>query len=216
MSREQAVKAIMNGISLVKTYKEKGYDIIATGEMGIGNTTTSSAVAAVLTGLPVSVTTGRGAGLSNEGLERKIRVIEQAIAVNAPDKDDPLDILAKLGGFDIATMTGIYLGGALYRVPVVIDGLISSAAALIAGRLCPGSVIAMIPSHTSAEPAAEYIMKELGLKPPVNAGLKLGEGTGAMCMIALLDMALAVYNDSVSFANAGVEQYTPFDEEKDG
>ena len=134
--------------------------------------------------------------------------------VNRPDRDDPLDILAKLGGFDIATMAGIYIGGALYRVPVVIDGLISSAAALIAKRLCPGSIISMIPSHTSAEPAAVYIMEELGLKPPVNAGLKLGEGTGAMCMISILDMALSVYNDSATFANAGVEQYTPFDEEE--
>lgn len=176
--------------------------------MGIGNTTTSSAVTAVLLGLPIEEVTGRGAGLSNEGLIRKLDAIHRAIEVNRPDAADPMDVLCKLGGFDIAGMTGIFLGGALYRVPVLIDGLISSVAALLAARLCPNARCAMLASHCSAEPAARQILQELGVHAVLDAGLKLGEGTGAVCMMPLLDMALAVYCDSAGFADAGVGQYT--------
>ncbi len=210
MSPEQASKAIETGIELVREFKDKGYKIIATGEMGIGNTTSSSAMTACLLGLPVDLVTGRGAGLSDSGLKKKIDAIERAIRINKPDPSDPMDVLAKVGGFDIGAMAGLYIGGAIYRVPVVIDGLISSVAALTAKRLCPGCEAAMIPSHTSKEPAAEAVLKELGLYAPINAGLKLGEGTGAICMISLLDMALSVYKDSISFNNAGVEQYEDF------
>lgn len=207
MSREQAVGCMEYGISLVRQYAQAGYQLLATGEMGIGNTTTSSALAAVLLHMPVETVTGRGAGLSDAGLRRKCDVIRQAIACNHPDENDPLDVLAKLGGFDIAGMVGLFLGGALYRVPILVDGLISSVSALIAARLCPGSTCAMLASHTSAEPAAARILEELGLTAILRADMKLGEGTGAVCMIPLLDMALSVYHGSAAFADTGIAQY---------
>lgn len=209
MTREQACQAIAHGIGLVKEYARQGYELLATGEMGIGNTTTSSAVACALLGLPVETVTGRGAGLSDEGLRRKCAAIRRAMEVNRPDPADALDVLAKVGGFDIAGMVGVFLGGALYRVPVLIDGLISSISALIAARLCPGSRCAMLASHTSAEPAAEMILRELGLTAVLHAGMKLGEGTGAVCVMPLLDMALAVYDGSAAFSDTGIEQYQP-------
>lgn len=209
MSREQAVQAITYGIKLVENYKKQGYTLLATGEMGIGNTTTSSAVTAVLLGMSVETVTGRGAGLSDAGLRRKCDAIRRAVEVNRPDAGDALDVLAKLGGFDIAGMVGLFLGGALYRVPVLIDGLISSISALIAARLCPNCRCAMLASHTSAEPAAAAILAELGLTAVIHAGLKLGEGTGAVCVMPLLDMALSVYHNSAAFADTGIGQYTP-------
>ena len=207
MTEDEADAAVQYGISLVKHCKELGYRILVTGEMGIGNTSTSSALASVLLGLPVEAVTGRGAGLSDEGLAKKINAIHRGIEVNRPDPADAFDVLMKLGGFDIAGMTGMFIGGAMYGIPVVVDGLISSVAALIAARLCPRCTCAMIPSHSSAEPAAEAISAELGLTPLLFAGMKLGEGTGAVCMLPLLDMALAVYNDAVGFSAAGVKQY---------
>lgn len=209
MTREKACQAITYGMDLVKGYAEQGYELLATGEMGIGNTTTSSAVASVLLNMPVETVTGRGAGLSDAGLQRKCDAIYRAIQVNRPEPQDALDVLAKLGGFDIAGMVGIFLGGALYRVPVLIDGLISSISALIAARLCPNSRCAMLASHTSAEPAAAAILKELGLTAILHANMKLGEGTGAVCVMPLLDMALSVYYNSAAFADTGIEQYQP-------
>lgn len=209
MTREQAVEAITYGIKLAERYAKQGYELLATGEMGIGNTTTSGAVAAALLGVSAETVTGRGAGLSDAGLARKREVIRRAVEVNRPDRADALDILAKVGGFDIAGMVGLFLGGALYRVPVLIDGLISSASALIAARLCPNCRCAMLASHTSAEPAAESILKELGLPAILNAGLKLGEGTGAVCLMPLLDLALSVYDGSAAFSETGIGQYTP-------
>lgn len=207
MTEEETDAAIQYGIALVRKYKEMGYKLLVTGEMGIGNTSTSSAVASVLLGLPVEEVTGRGAGLSDDGLQRKIRAIRKGIEVNRPDPSDAFDVLMKLGGFDIAGMTGMFIGGALYGIPIVIDGLISSIAALIAARLCPASTAAVIPSHSSAEPAAKAISEELGITPIIYAGMKLGEGTGAVCMLPILDMALAVYYGSVGFSSAGVKQY---------
>ncbi len=209
MSRETAVRAIEFGISLARQCAEQGYQILCTGEMGIGNTTTSSAVAAVLTGSAVPAVTGRGSGLSDGGLERKIAVIERAIALNMPDPRDPLDVLTKLGGFDIAGMTGIFLGGALYRVPVVIDGFISSVSALIAARLCPNALCAMLPSHRSGEPAGALVLDALELKPLIHAEMRLGEGTGAVALLPLLDLALAVYHGSSAFEDIGVDAYQP-------
>lgn len=209
MTREQALTAIETGIRLVKELKDRGYQILVTGEMGIGNTTTTAAVSSVLLNLPIETVTGRGAGLSDEGLLRKQSAIRRAVACNAPDPRDPLDVLIKLGGFDIAGMTGMYLGGALYRVPVVIDGVISAVSALIAARLCPASVPAMIASHVSKEPAAPMILEELGLHAMLHADLHLGEGTGGVCMLPLFDMALSVYHTSAGFDRVGVEQYTP-------
>ncbi len=209
MTKEEAVAGICSGIELVREFKEKGYGIIATGEMGIGNTTTSSAVASVLLGRPVTSVTGRGAGLSDEGLVRKIDAIERAIKANRPDPSDPLDVLSKLGGFDIAGMVGAFIGGAICRVPIIIDGFISAVSALIAKRLCPNAACALFPSHVSAEPAGMMVLEELGLVPLITAGMRLGEGTGAVALLPLLDMGLAVYNGMATFDDIGIEAYTP-------
>ena len=206
MSREQALTAIKTGIDLVAQMKADGYKILATGEMGIGNTTTSSAMAAAFLGLPVETVTGRGAGLSNAGLARKCAAIERALAVNEPDANDALDVLSKLGGFDIAGLVGLFIGGAVHRVPIVIDGFISALAAYTAARLCPACTCAMLPSHVSAEPAARMLFDELGIEPIVHAGLRLGEGTGAVLLFPLLDAALALYNGT-TFDDTGIEAY---------
>ena len=208
MTRGQALQAVGVGIETARECREKGYRLIATGEMGIGNTTTSAAVAAALLGCEPREITGRGAGLSDEGLKRKVAAIEKGIAVNRPDADDALDVLGKLGGFDIAARAGLFIGGALERLPVVIDGVISAVAALVACRLCPGCAFAMIPSHMSAEPAARRVFGELGLEPVIRAGMRLGEGTGALCLFPLLDMAMALY-DGLVFSDIGMEAYTP-------
>lgn len=204
MTRAQAEQAIETGAGLVKLCAEKGYRIIAAGEMGIGNTTTSSALAAVLTARDPAETTGRGAGLDDGGLARKLCAIRRAIEVNRPDPADALDILSKLGGFDVAALCGAFLGGALYRVPVIIDGFIGAVAALCAARLCPNAVRCMLPSHLSAEPAAKPVLDELGLLPVLHAGMRLGEGTGAVALLPLLDMALAVYNGLMTFSDIGM------------
>lgn len=208
MTREQAMRAIQNGVSLADTFKQSGCSILVTGEMGIGNTSTSSAVASVLLHLPVDTVTGRGAGLSDEGLLRKRNAIRKAIEINRPDPDDALDVLMKVGGFDLAGLAGLYIGAAIRRLPIVVDGLPSSVAALLAARLVPACRVAMLASHCSAEPVAKAILKELGLDPILFADMKLGEGTGAVCLLPLLDAALAVYHGSATFADAGVAQYT--------
>ena len=209
MTRAQAVEAIAKGIALVKKQKAQGDTLLATGEMGIGNTTTSSAVASVLLDQPVEVMTGRGAGLSDAGLARKIDAIRRGIAVNRPDAADVLDVLAKLGGFDIAGLCGVFLGGALEGVPVLMDGFISGVAALCAVRLCPAAEKAVFASHCSTEPAAKLVLDALGKAPLLTAGLHLGEGTGAVASIPLWDMALAVYDQCYSFMEGGIAPYTP-------
>jgi nicotinate-nucleotide--dimethylbenzimidazole phosphoribosyltransferase len=209
MTRAQAETAIQTGIDLVAEKKQEGYHILCTGEVGIGNTTTSSALAAVLLGREVEEVTGRGAGLSSEGLGRKITSIIRAIAVNKPDRDDALDVLAKLGGFDIAAMCGVFLGGALYRIPVLVDGFISSVAALCALRLRPEAKQAILASHISAEPAGIMLLEALGLSPLVRAGLRVGEGTGAAAALPLLDMAYGVYRKMPTFAELNIDAYQP-------
>ena len=209
MSRAEAVQAIGEGIALARELAEDGYRLIATGEMGIGNTTTSSAVAAVLLGQPVELMTGRGAGLSDEGLARKVDAICRGILKNEPDPEDPLDVLSKLGGFDIAGLCGVFQGGALAGVPVLADGFISGVAALCAVRLCPAAAKAVFASHCSAEPAARMVLEALGKASVITAGLHLGEGTGAVASIPLWDMALAVYGGCYSFAEGGIEPYKP-------
>lgn len=209
MTRAQAVEAIGRGIRLVQEQKAAGVQLLATGEMGIGNTTTSSAVAAVLLGQPVERMTGRGAGLSDEGLARKVDAICRGILRNKPDPTDPLDVLAKLGGFDLAGLCGVFLGGALEGVPVVMDGFISGVAALCAVRLCPAAAKAVFASHCSSEPAARLVLDALGKAPLLTAGLHLGEGTGAVASLPLWDMALAVYDHCYSFTEGGITPYTP-------
>ena len=209
MTRAQAVQAIAAGIELVRTQKAQGVQLLATGEMGIGNTTTSSAVASVLLGRPVAEMTGRGAGLSDAGLQRKIAAIERGIACNQPDAADPLGVLAALGGFDIAGLCGVFLGGALEKIPIVMDGFISGVAALCAVRLCPVAEKAVFVSHASSEPAARLVLEALDKKPLITANLHLGEGTGAVASLPLWDMALAVYHGCYSFAEGGITPYTP-------
>ncbi|MDR0311035.1 MAG: nicotinate-nucleotide--dimethylbenzimidazole phosphoribosyltransferase [Acidobacteriota bacterium] len=201
MTREQALQAISTGVELVKSRAEQGYKILATGEMGIGNTTTSSAITAVLLGLDPRDVTGRGVGLSDEGLARKISAVEKAILVNSPDKNNALDVLQKLGGFDIAGLAGVFIGGVVCRIPIVIDGFISSVSALLAAKLCSRVADFIIPSHVSAEPAGGAVLNALRLEPFITAGMRLGEGTGAVCMFPLLDMALSVYHTACTYAD---------------
>lgn len=206
MTRQQAMQAIQAGADLVAHFKAQGYQALATGEMGIGNTTTSSAMTACFLDMPVSDVTGRGAGLSDAGLKRKRQAIERALQVNAPNPDDALDVLSKLGGFDIAGLVGMFIGGALYRVPIVIDGFISALAAYTAMRLCPPCTCCILASHVSAEPAARMLLEGVGVKPVINAGLRLGEGTGAVLLFPLLDAALALYNGT-TFDATGIDAY---------
>ena len=209
MTRDECVRAIETGAVLVREQHERGADVILTGEMGIGNTTTSAAVLSVLLNAAPEGLVGRGAGLSDEGLSRKLHAVKTAIAVNRPDAEDVIDVLSKLGGLDIAALCGVFLGGARYRVPVVIDGLISAAAALCAYRLCENARCAMLASHVSAEPAGALVLDELGLSPLITAQMRLGEGSGAVALLGLIDMALAVYNSGHSFDALGIEAYTP-------
>jgi len=204
MSQEQAMRAIETGMTLAAELKQQGYQLLAAGEMGIGNTTTASAVASVLLNKPAEAVTGPGAGLSDEALQNKIKVIQRATERNRPDPDDALDVLGKLGGFDMAAMCGLYLGGALHRTPVLVDGFISAVSALIAKRLCPASLDAMISSHVSAEPAGPMVLDALGLAPLITAGMRLGEGTGAAAAMALIDMMQHVYHEMITFADIGM------------
>lgn len=207
MSREECLQAVMEGIRTVEKLKEDGYDLLITGEMGIGNTTTSSACICALFGEDPEKVTGRGAGLSSEGLKRKISAVRRALEVNHPDPKDPLDVISKVGGLDIAGLTGCFLGAAYYQLPVFIDGLISSVAALFAAMLCPTAKEYMYATHCSAEPAGKQVMKELGMEPLLYAGMHLGEGTGAAAALPLLDQALNVYYGLPVFADGNVEAY---------
>ena len=207
MSREECERAILTGVELVKDLAEQGYRLLATGEMGIGNTTTSAAVASVLLGREPGEVTGRGAGLSTEGLRRKVDAIRRGIAVNHPDPNDPVDTVSKVGGLDIAGLMGVFLGGALYHVPVLIDGFISSVSALAAVRLCPDALGYMLASHASNEPAGKMVLEALGLEPFLYARMCLGEGTGAVAVMPLLDMALALYRDMSSFSDINIDAY---------
>ena len=203
MTAEQALQAVNTGIDLVKNCAEQGYKILATGEMGIGNTTTSSAIAAVLLDRDPGEVTGRGVGLSDEGLARKTAAVKKGILVNSPDKNNAFDVLQKLGGFDIAGLAGIFIGGAVCRIPIVVDGFISSVSALLAAKLCPRVMDFIFPSHLSAEPAGRMVLSALGLEPFITAGMRLGEGTGAVCVFPLLDMVLSVYHTACTYADIG-------------
>ena len=211
MTREQAIQGIETGIQIVGELKEAGYELLATGEMGIGNTTSSSAMAAVLLDRPVEEVTGRGAGLSSEGLNKKINAIKKAIDLNRPDPADGVDVLAKVGGFDLAGMIGVFLGGAYYHIPVVIDGFISCVAALCASRICPTAIDYMVASHVSKEPASEMLLKALGKEVFLTCDMCLGEGTGAVTLFPLLDMADAVYKGMCTFEDNSMDAYQQLD-----
>ena len=207
MSREECIRAMELAADLVGRLAGEGTDLLAIGEMGIGNTTTTAALSAVLLDRQPEEVTGRGAGLSTEGLEHKIIVIRQALTRCTVDRNDPIGLIAELGGLDIAGMCGAFIGAAACRVPVIMDGCISAAAALCAARLCPGVKTALLASHVSAEPAGRMILRELGLHAPIDAGLRLGEGSGALMLMPLLDMVIRVYQSGQSFERLGIEPY---------
>jgi len=210
MTTEQALEAIHTGIRLAGELKDSGYDLLAAGEMGIGNTTTSSAIASVLLDCPAEQVTGRGAGLSNAGLEKKIAVIKEAIALHQPATQKPVELLAALGGFDIAAITGLLLGGAIYRIPVVLDGMISVVAAMLARQLCGLAPDYMLASHLGREPVCRQGLGKLQLEPVIHGQLALGEGTGAAMLFPLLDMAEAVYRENNTFAENQLTAYERF------
>lgn len=207
MTEEQMTAAIVTGMDIVRAQKASGVQIIVSGEMGIGNTTPASAIASVLLGLPPEAVTGRGSGLTDDGLQRKLRVIRRGIELHQPSPERPLHLLQTLGGLEIAGMTGLFLGGAVYRVPVVIDGVISAAAAAIAFQLNPLCAEYMLASHCSGEPAAGGLLQMMHLKPVISAGLRLGEGTGGLLLLPLLDGALALYRHSHTFDEENMERY---------
>ena len=229
MSEEETLKAINFGINLVKEYRDKNYDIILTGEMGIGNTTTSAAVCSAIfegdiyklerafnsgyiydnidTELLTDKLTGRGAGLDDEKFFNKKRIIRESIEKYSLKTADAFTILATVGGFDIAALTGVCMGGAIYGVPVVLDGVITMTAGLVAEKICPGVKEYLILSHKGKEPASEMISDALGLKPVIDGDMALGEGTGAVMMLSLLGDALCVYNNAARFSEIAVENY---------
>lgn len=202
MTREQAIQAIEVGIEIVDNLVKEGYDLLGTGEMGVGNTTTSAAVFSVLSGISPDIVVGKGSGLTEEQLINKKRVVQKAIKINSPDRDDIIDVLAKVGGLDIAGLCGCFLGAAKNRIPIVIDGFISSAAALCAYRLNNNVKDFIFPSHLSAEPGAAYMMEELGLSPMLNLRMRLGEGSGCPLAFSIIEAALCAMNNMATFEEA--------------
>ncbi len=207
MTREEAVRAIEVGINMVGELKEKGYNVFATGEMGIGNTTTSSAICSVLLDAPVEKVTGKGAGLTSEALLHKIDVIRESIEINKVDPEDPLDVLSKIGGLDIAGMCGCFIGGAIHRVPVFADGFISCVAALLAMRIAPAAKEYIFPSHCSNEPAGQMVLEGMGKRPYIMADMCLGEGTGAVIGFTIADYAFKAYWELPSFEDTKFGTY---------
>ncbi len=204
MSLEQAVQSLEAGIEAVQGELEQGLDIVATGDMGIGNTTPSSAIAACMTGLPVAEVTGRGTGIDDGKLAHKVAVIEQALAVNQPVPNDGLDMLSKVGGYEIGAIAGIVLGAAANRVPVVVDGFISTAGALIAAALAPAATMYMVAAHASVEVGHRAALSRLGLTPCLDFDLRLGEGSGAALVIGVVEAACRILDEMATFQGAGV------------
>ncbi len=206
MSRDEATRSIEAGIEILEEELPNGVDIIGTGEMGIGNTTASSAITAILVKKPVEEVTGRGAGLNDAALGHKIEIIKKAIAVNRPDSGDPIDVLSKVGGFEIGGLTGIILSAASRKIPVVIDGFISGAAALVAACIEPKTKEYMIAAHNSVEQGHKIILEYLGLKPLLDLELRLGEGTGAALGIGLAETAVKILTQMATFKSAQVSE----------
>jgi nicotinate-nucleotide--dimethylbenzimidazole phosphoribosyltransferase len=205
MSRERAQTAVERGARLVMEAIDAGADLVATGDMGIGNTTAASAITAAITGAAAEAVTGHGTGVDGEGWRRKVDAVRRALAVNRPDPRDGIDVLAAVGGFEIGGLVGVILGGAARRVPVALDGFIAGAAALIAASIAPASVHAMFASHRSAEPGHARALAHLGLVPYLDLGLRLGEGTGAALFVHLARAAARVYTEMATFKSAGVD-----------
>ncbi len=206
MTREQAIQAIEVGLGIVEGKKATGLDILATGEMGIANTSPSSAITAIITGRPVEFVTGRGTGIDDQALVHKTTVIEKAIVINHPSHEDALDTLAKVGGLEIAGLAGVMLAGAAHHIPVVVDGFISGAAALVACKLKPEVKDYLMAAHCSVEIGHKIILEHLGLKPLFNLNLRLGEGTGAVMGIGLVEAGVKILTQMASFETAAVSQ----------
>jgi nicotinate-nucleotide--dimethylbenzimidazole phosphoribosyltransferase len=206
MSYEDAVRSIDAGIEVFESEAKKGVDIVGVGDMGIGNTTSSSAIVAVITGYDAETVTGRGTGIDDAGLERKIGVIEEAIRVNKPNNKDAIDVLAKVGGFEIGGMAGVILAAASHRVPIVIDGFISGTAALVAYGLAPMVKDYMIAAHRSVERGHSVTLDYIGLKPLLDLDMRLGEGTGAALGISIVDAACKILGEMATFEDAGVSE----------
>jgi len=204
MSREEAAAAIETGIEVAEEAIRQGSTVLATGEMGIGNTTPSSAILRAFSDCSPEAAVGLGTGINKEGLSKKHMAINKALEVNRPNPDDPLDVLSKVGGLEIAGLTGVILAAAANRIPIVIDGFISTAAALVAARLCPGAIPYMIASHVSEEPGHRVILNMLGLNPILHMKMRLGEGTGAVLAFHMLDAAVRIQSEMATFADAGV------------
>lgn len=202
MTRQQALQAIMTGIELAK---DTDADVIGIGEMGIGNTTTSAAVLSVLSGANVETVVGRGGGITDDSFRKKKKVIETAISINRPNRHDVIDVLAKVGGFDIAAMCGGFLGAAMTHRPVVIDGFISAVAALCAYNLCPNVKGYLIPSHASYEIGYQLAMEMMGLEPMLQLEMRLGEGSGCPIAFEVLSAACSIINDMATFEQAGID-----------
>jgi nicotinate-nucleotide--dimethylbenzimidazole phosphoribosyltransferase len=204
MTEAQMLAAIQVGIDVLNAQADQGIALVATGEMGIGNTTASSAITAALLGIKVARGTGRGTGIDDRQLAHKIQVIERALATNKPDPSDPFDVLMKVGGLEIAGLVGVILAATAQRLPVVIDGFISGAAALVAAELCPPVRHYLIAGHTSMEPGHQLICQKLGLTPVLNLEMRLGEGTGAVLAMNIIEAALRTHREMATFAEAGV------------
>ncbi len=204
MTREEAVRAVETGIELANGAIDGGVNLLAAGEMGIGNTTSSSAVLYALTGEPLDLLVGRGAGLDDKGLARKKEIIRKAVDLHQPDRNDPIDVLAKVGGLDIAGMAGVYLAGAARRVPVVVDGFIAAAAAMTAIRLQPGVRQFMIPSHLSEEAGARVFVRLTGLEPILYMNMRLGEGTGCALAFSIIEAATKIIREMGTFGDIGM------------
>ncbi len=208
MTRDQAIRAIESGIEVVETLAETT-DVFGTGDMGIANTTPSTAIASLLTGSPVATLCGRGTGIDDEQLRKKVDVIRRAIAVNQPDPADGLDVLAKVGGFEIGGIAGVVLGAAARRKPVLVDGFISTAAALVAQALSPASADYVIAAHRSVEPGHRAMHQRLGKEPLLDLGLRLGEGTGAALAMPLMEAAQGLLTEMATFDEAHVSKARP-------
>jgi nicotinate-nucleotide--dimethylbenzimidazole phosphoribosyltransferase len=206
MSRKQADQAVLVGVDLATQAVQEGIGLIGTGDMGIGNTTPSAAITAVMTGRPAAEVTGRGTGIDDAGHARKVSVIQRALELHRPDRTDALDVLAKVGGLEIGGLAGLILGAAAARVPVVLDGFIAGAAALIAMGLQPRCRDYLIASHRSVERGHQAILDHMGLKPLLDLNLRLGEGTGACLGMSLVCAAIKIYTEMATFDEAGVSE----------
>lgn len=204
MTMEEAVKAIEVGIDIVNKLAKQGVDILGTGEMGVGNTTTSAAVLSALSDISPDLVVGKGAGLTEEAFEHKKNIVKKAIKINKAYGNNVIEVISKVGGFDIAGLCGCFLGAAANKIPIVIDGFISSVAALCAYKLNPIVKAYMFPSHLSAEPGATYIMKEIGLEPFLNLKMRLGEGSGCPIAFQIIEAALCIMNNMGTFEEADI------------